>query len=282
LPERIVNALTVDVEESFALGADGMHRLPGHTAGQTQRMLDLLDAYGARATFFTLGVVAQQHPRLVRDIVGRGHEVACHGWNHAPVFRLGPAGFRADVRRAKHAVEQAVGRIIRGYRAPSHSIRRDTPWAFTVLAEEGFSYDSSIHPVRHDRAGFANAPRFAHVARNVDGVDFWEIPIGTARIGGVNVPVGGRCFRLLPAAVLRAAVARVNTREQRPIVFDVPPPERERPSGRATLVRRVRHAGTLTPAEHKLADILGAFSFASIESVFDEVRPARRAAARAS
>jgi polysaccharide deacetylase family protein (PEP-CTERM system associated) len=282
LLDKIVNALTVDVEEYSGLGGDGIHSLPGRVAGQTQRLLDLLDAHRAHATFFTLGLVAQQHPRLVREIVARGHEVACHGWDHAPVFRLGPAGFRADVRRAKHAVEQAAGRIVRGYRAPSYSIRRDTPWAFTVLAEEGFVYDSSINPVAHDRYAFAGAPRFAHVVRNVDGVDFWEFPIGTVRVGGVNMPFGGRCFRLFPAALLRAAMARVNTRERRPVVFHVPPRERERPSRRPVLARRIHHGSALTPVEHKLADLLGAFPFGSIETVFSEVRPARRVPARAS
>src|SRR2546429_433658 len=203
LPETVVNALTVDVEEYYhgyefeaALGIDGLRRLPSRVAGQTEHLLDLLDAHRARGTFFTLGVVAQRQPRLVRSIVERGHEIASHGWDHTPVYRLGPAGFRADVRRAKHAVEQAAGRLVRGYRAPNYSIRRDTPWAFGVLVEEGFIYDSSMYPVVHDRYGFPDGPRFPHVAQNVEGIDFWEVPVGTARCAGVNLPLGGGFFRL--------------------------------------------------------------------------------------
>jgi len=291
LPERLVNALTVDVEEYYhgyefeaALGVDGARRLPSRVVAQTERLLDLLDAHRARGTFFILGVVAQRHPRLVRAIVERGHEAASHGWDHTPVFRLGPAGFRADIRRAKHAVEQAAGRFVHGYRAPNYSIRRDTPWAFGVLVEEGFVYDSSMYPVVHDRYGFPDAPRFPHVAQSVDGIDFWEVPVGTARFAGVNLPLGGGFFRLFPAALIRGALASVNAREKRPVVFYVHPwefdPDQPRPA--MPFVQRFRHYTGLATAERKLAGLLAAFSFASIETVFDEVRPARRVAARAS
>jgi polysaccharide deacetylase family protein (PEP-CTERM system associated) len=291
LADRVVNALTVDVEEYYhgydfeaALGAEGLRRLPSRVVMQTERLLDRLDAHRARGTFFTLGVVAQRHPRLVRAIVERGHEIACHGWDHTPVFRLGPAGFRADVRRAKQAVEQAAGRLVRGYRAPNYSIRRDTPWAFTVLVEEGFVYDSSMYPVVHDRYGYPDAPRFPHVAQSVDGLDFWEVPVGTARFAGVNLPLGGGYFRLFPAALVTGAVAAVNRREGRPVVFYVHPweldPEQPRP--RMSFTRRFRHYTGLAGAEAKLATLLGAFAFASIEAVFEQVRPVRRFAARAS
>lgn len=263
LLEEIVNALTVDVEASATLGADGPH-LPGLLA----RLLDVLDAHRARGTFFVLGGVARRHPRLVRDIVARGHDVACHGWDNTPVYRLGPAGFRADVRRAKHAVEQAAGRFVRGYRAPSHSIRRDTPWAFAVLAEEGFVYDSSMIPLLHERPGIPDTTRLPHVARIVDGVEFWEIPLGTARVAGLNVPLGGRFLDLFPAALVRRAIAAVNARERRPIVYVHP------------CALDARAFGT---ARQKLPGLLEGCSFASIEAVFEAVRPAaRRVVARAS
>jgi polysaccharide deacetylase family protein (PEP-CTERM system associated) len=291
LPERIANALTVDVEEYYhgyefeaALGVDDLRRLPSRVVGQTQRLLDVLDAHRARGTFFTLGVVAQRHPRLAREIVERGHELASHGWDHTPVFRLGPAGFRADVRRAKNALEQASSRLVRGYRAPNYSIRRDTPWAFRVLVEEGFVYDSSMYPLVHDRYGFPNAPRFPHIARSADGIDFWEVPVGTARFAGVNLPLGGGFFRLFPAALVHGAIASVNTRDRRPAVFYVHPWELDpgQPRPRMTFVQRFRHYTGLAAAERKLTRLLAAFSFASIETTFEEVRPARRAVARAS
>src|SRR2546421_1109725 len=144
LPETVVNALTVDVEEYYhgyefeaALGVDGLQRLPSRVAGQTERLLDLLDAHRARGTFFTLGVVAQRQPRLVRSIVERGHEIASHGWDHTPVYRLGPAGFPAHGPRAQHAGGQGAGRPPRGHPAPDHPIPRGTPRAVGLLPRGG-------------------------------------------------------------------------------------------------------------------------------------------------
>jgi polysaccharide deacetylase family protein (PEP-CTERM system associated) len=293
LPETaaIVNALTVDVEEYYhgvefteALGVDGIRELPSRVVAQTEHLLDVLDAHGARGTFFTLGVVAQRYPRLVRLIGERGHEVASHGWDHTRVFELGAAGFRADVRRAKHAVEQASGRVVRGYRAPNYSIRRDTPWAFPILVEEGFVYDSSIYPVVHDRYGFPDAPRFPHVAQSVDGLPLWEVPVGTARFAATNLPIGGGFFRLFPTSLIRAAIGSVNRAEGRAVVLYVHPWEFDpaQPRPRMTWMQRCRHYTGLQTAERKLRALLTEFRFAAIETVFDQVRPARRAAARAS
>jgi polysaccharide deacetylase family protein (PEP-CTERM system associated) len=287
----VVNALTVDVEEYYhgvefteVLGVDGVRRLPSRVVSQTERLLDVLDAHGARGTFFTLGVVAQRHPRLVRAIAERGHEVGSHGWDHTPVYRLGMDGFRADVRRAKHAVEQATGRSVRGYRAPNYSIRRDTPWAFGVLIDEGLVYDSSIYPVVHDRYGFPDAPRFPHVAQSVDGVELWEVPVGTARFAWTNLPIGGGFFRLFPTSLLRTAIASVNRLERQPVVLYVHPwefdPAQPRPP--MTWRQRFRHYTGLATAEQKLRALLADFRFAAIDAVFDQVRPAGRAAARAS
>jgi polysaccharide deacetylase family protein (PEP-CTERM system associated) len=293
LPETaaVVNVLTVDVEEYYhgvefteALDVDGIGRLPSRVVAETERLLDVLDGHGARGTFFALGVVAQRHPRLVRQIAERGHEVGSHGWDHTAVHRLGAAGFRADVRRAKHALEQAAGRLVRGYRAPNYSIRRDTPWAFAILSEEGFVYDSSVYPVVHDRYGFPDAPRFPHVARSVDGIELWEVPVGTARFAGTNLPIGGGFFRLFPVSWLRAAVARVNRVERQPVVLYVHPWEFDPDQPRPPMPRahRLRHYIGLGSAERKLRTLLTHFRFAAIETVFDQVRPVRRAAARAS
>lgn len=293
MPETapVVNALTVDVEEYYhgvefteALGVDGVRRLPSRVVGQTERLLDVLDGHGARGTFFTLGVVAQRYPRLVRQIAERGHEVASHGWDHTPVWQLGAPGFRADVRRAKHAVEQAAGRVVRGYRAPNYSIRRDTPWALPILGEEGFVYDSSIYPVVHDRYGFPDAPRFPHVAHSSGGLDLWEVPVGTARFAGTNLPIGGGFFRLLPTRLVHAAIGSVNRAERQPVVLYVHPwefdPDQPRPA--MSWKQRFRHYTGLRSAERKLRALLADFRFAAIDTVFDQVRPARRAAARAS
>jgi polysaccharide deacetylase family protein (PEP-CTERM system associated) len=291
LPDSsVVNVLTVDVEEFYhgvdfdtVLGAEAIARLPSRVVGETERLLDQLQAHGARGTFFTLGVVAQRHPRLVRSIVARGHELACHGWDHTSVFRLGPDGFRADVQRARHALEQAAGHAVRGYRAPNYSIRADTPWAFAILAEEGFVYDSSVHPIVHDRYGFPDAPRFLH--RVSDGSGLWEVPIGTVRAFGTNVPLGGGFFRLFPTALLRAGIASVNRQEGQPVVLYVHPwefdPEQPRPP--MPRAHRFRHYVGLAGAVRKLETLLRTFRFTTVEDALAPVRVAPAAAvARAS
>jgi polysaccharide deacetylase family protein (PEP-CTERM system associated) len=281
---RATNVLTVDVEEYYhgvefgaALDGDGLRRLPSRVAAQTFRLLDLLDEHGARGTFFTLGVVARHQPRLVRAIVERGHEIASHGWDHTPVFRLGAEDFRADVRRAKLTLEALTGHPVHGYRAPNYSIRRDTPWAFGILAEEGHVYDSSIHPIAHDRYGAPQAPRFLHRVPAGQG-QLWEVPVGTARAFGTNLPVGGGFFRLFPTALLRGAIASVNRREGQPLVLYVHPwefdPDQPRPP--MPLAHRFRHYVGLAGARAKLDALLAAFRFTSIA---DALAPARVAPA---
>ena len=284
--DGVANVLTVDVEEYYhgvefaeAMGATRAS-LPSRVVAPTERLLALLGERGMRATFFILGIVARRHPRLVRAIAAGGHEVASHGWDHTPVNRLDARRFRDDVRRAKHAVEQAAGVAVAGYRAPNFSIGRDTPWAFPVLAEEGFGYDSSVYPLVHDRYGLPDAPRFPHVAAHVDGIDLWEVPIGTARFAGTNLPVGGGYFRLFPRALTRAAVASVNRSEGRPVVLYVHPwefdPEQPRPA--MSWAHRFRHYVGLRRALAKLTALLDASPFTSIEHAFPHVRPAHTAA----
>ncbi|HXG04900.1 MAG TPA: XrtA system polysaccharide deacetylase [Candidatus Binatia bacterium] len=285
---RGLNVLTVDVEEYYhgveftrALGREALGRLPSRVVAATERLLDLLDRHRARATFFTLGVVAERHPGLVRRLVARGHELASHGWDHTPVFAQDRDAFRRDVRRAKQALEQAGGCAVAGYRAPNYSIRRDTPWAFTILWEEGYRYDSSIHPIAHDRYSFPDAPRFPHVALTVDGADFWEVPVGTARLAGTNLPLGGGFFRLFPLAWLQAAIASVNRREGRPVVLYLHPWELDPGQPRVPMPwhHRLRHYVGLDRTEAKLTALLEAFTFTSIADAFGAILAAQPAAA---
>jgi polysaccharide deacetylase family protein (PEP-CTERM system associated) len=234
----------------------------------------VLDRYQARGTFFTLGVVGHRYPRLVRAIAERGHEIASHGWDHRAVDALGPLRFRRDVRAAKRALEAATGQPVLGYRAPNYSIRRETPWALTILSEEGYAYDSSIYPIAHDRYGFPSAPRFPHAITTGDG-PIWEVPIGTARLGGRNLPLGGGFFRLLPESLLREAIASVNRIDGQPVVLYVHPWEFDpgQPRPPMSWAHRFRHYVGIARAEDKLRALLERFAFTSIAAAFSHVCP---------
>lgn len=272
----MLNALTFDVEEHFHVHAfadviarDRWDDHPSRVVESTQRILEILRAHQTRATFFLLGCVAERHPHLVREIEGDGHELASHGYAHEAVDRLTRAQFREDVLRSLEVIGQACpGTSIRGYRAPSFSINQRTPWAFEVLAELGFVYDSSISPVTfHDRYGLPSAPRFSH--RVAAGL--LEIPVSTIRCFGCNWPVaGGGYFRFLPLTLTKQAIRHLNRRQQPSIVylhpweFDPQQPRIER----ATWKSRFRHYVNLSRTEVRLRRLLGQFSFGPIRDVF--------------
>jgi polysaccharide deacetylase family protein (PEP-CTERM system associated) len=261
----MLNALSVDVEDWFQVGAfetvisrDDWDRLPARVERNADAVLALFAQARVKATFFTLGWVAERYPALVRRIAEADHEVASHGWDHARVFTLDPEAFRADVRRAGAAIERAAGVSPAGYRAPSFSIDARTPWAHRVLAEEGYAYSSSVAPVRHDHYGWPEAPRFAH--RPLPDSDLIELPVTTVELAGRRFAAGGGgFFRLLPYAFSSWAVARVNQAESRPAVFYFHPweidPGQPRVS-RAPLRSRLRHYSRLSAMEAKLSRLL--------------------------
>ena len=171
-----------------------------------------------KATFFTLGWVAERHPALIRRIAEAGHEIASHGWDHQRVFTMDEKGFRADLERARKAIEDASGHTLSGYRAPSFSIDARTPWAHPVLAEQGYAYSSSVAPVRHDHYGWRDAPRFAW--RPVAGAALIELPVTTVELAGRRFAAGGGgFFRLLPYRFSSWAITRVNENDERPAIF---------------------------------------------------------------
>jgi polysaccharide deacetylase family protein (PEP-CTERM system associated) len=244
------NVFSVDVEDYFHVEAfsDVVDRSTWETyasrvEGNTRRVLDLLDESGIRGTFFILGWVAERYPSLVRDIVARGHEPACHSYWHRLIYRLTPAEFREDTRRAKDVIEQAAGVTLFGYRAPSYSIVARSLWALDVLAELGFTYDSSIFPIRHDVYGIPDAPRGPFKFTTKSGT-IVEYPITTFRLAGAhNFPVGGGGYlRLLPFWYTRIGVRRAQE-ENLPLIAYIHPwevdPEQPRLSGR--LRSRLRH-----------------------------------------
>lgn len=209
------NALSVDVEDWFQVGAfekviarDNWAGLEHRVEANTDKVLELFDAGGVKATFFTLGWVAEKYPALMRRIADAGHEVASHGWDHQRVFNLTPDQFRADIARARAVLEDASGQKVSGYRAPSFSIDTRTPWAHEILAEQGYAYSSSVAPIGHDHYGWADAPRTAY--RPVAGSDLIELPVTTARFLGREVTTGGGFFRLLPGKVIYRAIDALN------------------------------------------------------------------------
>ena len=269
------NALSVDVEDWFQVGAfervidkaDWGH-LQSRVAANTDAVLDLFARADVKATFFTLGWVAERCPRQMRRIVADGHEIASHGWDHQRVFTMDAEGFRADLRRARHAIEQAGGVPVTGYRAPSFSIDTRTPWAHRVLAEEGYGYSSSVAPVVHDHYGWPGAPRFAWAP--VEGSAMIELPVTTAKWYGRTLAAGGGgFFRLLPYRFSAWAIRQVN-REPAPAVFYFHPweidPGQPRVA-RAPLKSRLRHYSRLSAMEGKLERLLGDFAWDRVDRV---------------
>src|SRR5262245_12787145 len=273
----MLNALTFDVEEYFQVEAfrhlvepGDWPRFTARAARSTARLLDVLDARAVSATFFMVGWLAERHPELVREINGRGHELGCHGYAHRPIYSLSPVEFRDDLRRAKQAIEDAAGSPVYGYRAPTCSVVTSTLWALDVMAEEGFRYDSSVFPIHHDRYGIPRAPRFPHRVRLASGRDFVEFPMTTLRIAGQNLPFcGGGYFRLLPSAVVRAGLRRLNRRERMPAMVYLHPWEIDPDQPRLAVrgMTRFRHYVNLASTERKLEAMLGEFSFGPVRQV---------------
>jgi len=276
---RIVNAMTVDVEDYFQVSAfEGVvdranwERMESRVERNTCRVLDLLDEFDVQATFFVLGWVAERFPKLVAEVDSRGHEVASHGYSHRLVYDQTPDVFRQDVRRARRVLQDASGQAVVGYRAPSYSITRRSLWALDVLIEEGHEYDSSIFPVRHDRYGVPGAPRHQHVRRGPGGA-ITELPPATVRIGPVTLPAaGGGYFRLLPYGWTKWALGRINHREGQPAVFYIHPWEldSEQPRIPAGRLSRLRHYANLGRTEARLRTLFREFRFGPIRSLLSD------------
>lgn len=270
------NALTVDVEDYFQVQAfagtvgsdwDGYeHRVEQNT----NRALDLFAESRVKATFFTLGWVAEMYPSLVQRIVRDGHELASHGYRHIRVDDQDPEEFREDIRRTKALLEDLGGQPVHGYRAASFSIGAATPWAHCVLQEEGYRYSSSIYPIKHDLYGMPGAQTTAHTPEGAAGL--LEIPISTTEIMGRRIPCGGGgYFRLLPYMWSRWAWRRVNQRDGQPSIFYFHPweldPDQPRIEG-APLKSRFRHYTNLHIMEAKIRRALNDFSWGRMDEVF--------------
>jgi polysaccharide deacetylase family protein (PEP-CTERM system associated) len=270
------NALSVDVEDWFQVGAfekvidrDAWETLPRRVELNTDRCLALFAEADVKATFFTLGWVAARHPALIRRIAGAGHEIASHGWDHQRVFTMDEKGFRADLEKARKAIEDAAGHALSGYRAPSFSIDARTPWAHPVLAELGYAYSSSVAPIRHDHYGWRDSPRFAW--RPVADAALIELPVTTVDLAGRRFAAGGGgFFRMLPYRLSSWAIRRVNEREERPAIFYFHPWEVDPDQPRvqdAPARSKIRHYTNLEVMEAKLRKLLRDHRWARTDEV---------------
>ena len=274
-------AFSADVEDYFQVEAL-RHLCPpsrwtsfeDRTRASTERLLALLDRSGARGTFFVLGWAAERHPDLVRRIAAAGHEVASHGYAHELVTKQNPDTFREDIRRARGLLEDLSGQKIVGYRAPSYTVVDKTRWALSILAEEGYEYDSSIFPIRRRRYGMPGAYRWPSRLRLPDERSIVEFPLPTVRYGVFNLPAtGGAYLRLLPFSLQKWAVSRM-LRHRQPFALSVHPWELDPLQPRFPVGLRTRwtHYHNLDKTEDRLGTLLSLGEYRPLIEVLRELQ----------
>lgn len=275
----IKNALTVDVEDYFqvaalaeAISRDDWSSMEYRVEANTERLLELFDRKGTQATFFTLGWVAERSPQLVRRIRQAGHEVSSHGYSHKLIYEQTPEEFREETRKSKQILEDILGEPIDGYRAASYSITARSRWALDILCEEGFTWDSSIFPVHHDRYGMPGSPRWPHRLTTDNGHELAEFPLSTLQLPGYVLPIaGGGYFRLFPYWFSRWGLGTINRKGQ-PFVFYLHPWEVDpkQPRFEVSWLSKFRHYNNLDACENRLQRLLERFSFTTMSSVLRE------------
>lgn len=275
----VKNALTIDLEDYYHVSAfsDVMPQERWDTQQSrvdrnTNLLLDLLDEARCKATFFTLGWVAEEHPALVKRVFERGHEIACHSLRHRTVYKMTLPEFREDTRQAKQVLEDCSGAAVRGYRAPSFSITRESLWALDVLVELGFTFDSSIFPVRHPHYGIPDAPLSPHRIQTANG-PIVEFPMTTLALAGRRSPfAGGAYFRFLPYWYTRWGIRFLNSKEGRPVCVYLHPwevdPDQPRMNG--TLSARLRHYSGLRSTPAKFRKLIDDFEFCPLSTLVNE------------
>lgn len=243
------------------------------------RLLDLLARHGVRATCFVLGWLAERHPGLVKRIAAAGHEIASHGWWHRRITTLAPEELRHELRDSKGILEDLAGRAVTGFRAPSFSIVPGCEWAFDILLEEGYTYDSSLFPIRRPGYGYPGAPVIPHRIRRPSGT-LLEIPLATARLLGSRVPAaGGGYLRQLPYGFIRTAALQAQER-QAPGMFYIHPWEIDPGQPRLPVgwLTRLRHYRGLETTYSRLDRLFGEFRFTSVAGWLGESPDGIRAA----
>lgn len=272
----IQNALTIDVEDYFQVAAleeavdrNDWSSMEYRVEANTDRLLELFESHGIQATFFTLGWVAEKSPELVRRIRNAGHEIASHGYSHQLVYTQTPAIFKEETRRSKRILEDIIGEPIFGYRAASYSITASSRWALDILFDEGFTWDSSIFPVHHDRYGMPGTPFEPYQLQTPSGGTLTEFPLSTCPLGNYRLPIaGGGYFRLFPYWFSRWGLGRIN-RSGKPFIFYLHPWEidTDQPRLKVKALSRFRHYNNLDKCMGRLENLLDDFSFAPVSKV---------------
>ena len=278
-PTAIEHLISFDVEEYFQVEAavagvsrEDWDRWPSRVEPAVDVLLELLERHDARATFFILGWLAQRKDAMVRRIARAGHEIASHGMSHRMIGGLTPQEFARDVGDSRRLLQDLSGQEVLGYRAPTFSVTHKTAWALDALVEAGYVYDSSVFPIRHDRYGVPDAPRFAHRAVGPGGGTILEVPPLTWRLLGTNLPAGGGGYlRLLPVRLIGRALRAAQRRGHSAMIYlhpwEVDPDQPVLPMGRFS---RWRHRVGLGRTAAKLDWLLGRFRFATVR---DRLRP---------
>ncbi len=276
----MLNALTIDLEDYYHVSAFRDRLSPSDWGSQPSRverntdlLLDLLDVAACKATFFTLGWIAEQHPQLIRSVADRGHEIACHSYRHRSVYEMAPQEFREDTNQAKCLLEDCSGTQIVGYRAPSFSITRQSLWALEILSELGFTYDSSIFPVQHPSYGIPDATRDPFPVQTPSGTII-EFPMTTLELAGRRSPFGGGAYlRFLPYWYTRWGIRFLNSAEGRPVCVFLHPWELDydQPRLSGSLTSRLRHYLGLRSTPAKFRRLLRDFQFCPLGSLVSGV-----------
>jgi polysaccharide deacetylase family protein (PEP-CTERM system associated) len=273
--DAIVNALTIDVEDYFQVSAfapyiqrSAWESMPCRVEQNIDRILALLSDTNVKATFFTLGWIAERYPELVRRVAQSGHELASHGFSHQRATDQGRDEFLADIRLAKAILEDISGHAVNGYRAPSFSVGPSNPWASECIGEAGYRYSSSVYPIRHDHYGVPDAPRFAHES----SAGVLELPVATVRMFRANWPAGGGgYFRLLPYTISRWSIRHINNVDGKPAMFYFHPweldPDQPRVQGPGAK-SRFRHYLNLKRTEPRMRRLLADFCWDRVDRVF--------------
>lgn len=279
--ERIRNAMTCDVEDYFQVSAfapyidrDSWPTRECRVEANMERILAIYERHGVKATFFTLGWIAERYPGMVRNIVAAGHELASHGYGHLRASDQSRTQFDNDIRSSKALLEDIGGQAVLGYRAPSFSIGHANLWALEALQEAGYRYSSSIYPIAHDHYGMPDAPRFAFYPHGPDGL--LEVPVTTVNMLGRNLPAGGGgYFRLLPYALSRWMMQKVNREDRQPALFYFHPweldPGQPRPQG-LDAKSRFRHYVNIERMEGRLEQLARDFAWDRMDRIFLDQR----------